>query len=215
MNTGQMLLTICALVLLGTTVLTLNRNTLNEGTILRQTESGIYAVSLATSYIQKALSLDFDEGTVTRPASVATNLDPATATFTTTSNFSTTDFLTLAANLGIETNASGRNIYPLPSNTIQEIAQKDSTFDDFDDYNNFSIDTSIVNVDRFRISAKVYYVTQPTTAQPTPTFTTTPTWLKRIDIAVNSSISRTVAVGQSANDSGTDTIRISYIKSFY
>ena len=121
-------------------------------------------------------------------------------------------FLTLAANLGIETNASNRNIY----GTNPEIAQKDTSFDDFDDYNNFSIDTNIVNVDKFHITAKVYYVTQPTTAQPTPTYTTTPTWLKRIDIGVNSSISRTVATGLvQGKDMGTDTIKISYIKSFY
>jgi len=208
-------LTICALILLGTTVFTVNRNTLNQGTILRQTESGIYAVSLATSYIQKALSLDFDEGTVTRPPNVPTNLNPSTATFTTTSDYSSAGnkFLTLAANLGIETNASNRNIY----GTNPEIAQKDTSFDDFDDYNNFSIDTNIVNVDKFHITAKVYYVTQPTTAQPTPTYTTTPTWLKRIDIGVNSSISRLVSVGRGGtNDTtGVDTIKISYIKSFY
>ena len=213
MNTGQMLLSICALILLGTTVFTVNRNTLNQGTILRQTESGIYAVSLATSYIQKAVSLDFDEGTVTRPSNVPTNLNPATATFTSTSDYSSTGnkFLTLAANLGIETNTSTRNKFG-----NEEYAQKDSSFDDFDDYNNFAIDTNIVNVDRFHVTAKVYYVTQPTAGQPTPTYTATPTWLKRIDIGVNSTINRTVATGLvNGQDLGTDTIKISYIKSFY
>jgi hypothetical protein len=211
MNTGQMMLTICALVLLGTTVLTVNRTSLNQGTILRQTESGIYAVSLATSYIQKAVSLDFDEGTVTRPTSLPTNLDPSTATFTTTSNYSTTKFLTIPANLGIETNASNRNEFG-----PQEYANKDTSFDDFDDYNGFSIDTAITNVDVFHISASVYYVTQPTTAQPTPVLSTTATWLKRLDLCVSSSISRKVFENPSAAiNTGTDTIKISYIKSFY
>ena len=173
-----MLLTICALVLLGTTVLTVNSNTLNQGTIMRQTQTGIYAVSLATSYIQKAMSLDFDEGTVTRPNALPTNTNPATSTFTSTSNYSATTplaFLTTPANLGIETNASGRNIIG-----TQEYAGKDSSFDDFDDYNGFSVKTLVANVDSFYVSAVVYYVTQPTTAQPTPVLSATATWLKRL-----------------------------------
>jgi hypothetical protein len=199
MNTGQMMLTIGALILLGTTVFTVNRNSLNQGTIMRQTESGIYAVSLATSYIQKALSLDFDENTVVRPNALPTNQVPSLLP------------LTPAAYLGREPTAGMTNKYG-PT----EWANKDTSFDDFDDYNNFSIDTVIVNVDRFHVTAFVYYVTQPTTAQPTPIYTATPTWLKRLDLCVNSSMSRKVFEDPSvANKQGTDTIKISYIKSFY
>ena len=111
----------------------------------------------------------------------------------------------------METIASGHNVFG-----PQEYANKDSSFDDFDDYNGFSVDTAITNVDKFHVSAIVYYVTQPTTAQPTPIISTTATWLKRLDLCVNSSINRTVATGLvSGKDIGTDTIKISYIKSFY
>jgi hypothetical protein len=199
MGTGQMLLSICAVVLLGATILSVNSSTLNQGTILRQSQSGIYAVSLANSYIQKALSLDFDEKTVTRPSALATNTPPSM-------------YCTRYDSLGPETPATHQNKW----GGATEYANQDSSFDDIDDYNNFSIDTAITNVDKFHVSAKVYYVTQPTGAQPTPTYTTTQTWLKRIDLCVNSSINRTVATGLVAGkDIGTDTIKISYIKSFY
>jgi hypothetical protein len=184
MNTGQMMLTIGALILLGTTVFTVNRNTLNQGTILRQTESGIYAVSLATSYIQKAMSLAFDEKTNVRPT-LPVNAVPSA-------------YLT-APPLGIDA-------------SFGEIANKDSTFDDFDDYNGYLKDTSIANVDNFHVSAFVYYI------QNVPPYgqTGTPTWLKRIDLCLNSSVSRKAYADNSVGvDSGTDTIKISYIKSYY
>lgn len=64
MNTGQMLLTTLALVLMGTTVLTVNKMYNNHEDVLRQTEIGIYAVSLATSLIEDASGKSFDETTV-------------------------------------------------------------------------------------------------------------------------------------------------------
>jgi hypothetical protein len=192
MNTGQMMLTAGAMILLGTTVLTVNRNNLNQGTILRQTESGIYSVSLATSFIQKAMSMNFDERTVTRPV-LPTNALPA--------NF-------LSATLGRET--GGTNI-----NGPTEWANKDTSFDDFDDYVGFNLDTSITDVDRFHISADVYYISA-VTANPALTRTAAQTWLKRLDICVNSSISRKVFEDPRViNKTGTDTVKMSYIKSYY
>ncbi len=63
MNTGQMLLSVGALVLLGTTVLTVNRSFTQQGVILEQTEVGVYAVSLATSMIEEASGMSFDQAT--------------------------------------------------------------------------------------------------------------------------------------------------------
>ena len=155
-------------------------------------------MSLANSYIQKALSMDFDEKTVVRPNALLPSTPPSW-------------YCTRYDSLGPETPATHQNKYG-----TTEYAQKDSSFDDFDDYNGFSIDTSITNVDKFHVTASVYYVTQPTVPQPTPVYTTTQTWLKRMDLSVNSSISRTVATGLvQGKDMGTDTIKISYIKSFY
>jgi hypothetical protein len=189
MNTGQMLMATGAMVLLGTTVLTVNRNSLNQGTILRQTEVGIYAVSLATSYIQKAMSLNFDERTVVRPNM---SVNPAPATY-------------LGTAMGVDIPH-----YADHSAAAAEVANKDSTFDDFDDYNNYSKDTTITSVDRFHVNAWVYYVT----LTPPYTKTAAPTWLKRIDVCVNNSISRQV-FEKTATNKGTDTIKISYIKSYY
>jgi hypothetical protein len=73
-NTGQMLLTTAAVVLLGTTVLTVNRSFNNQGVILEQTEIGVYATSLATSIVDEASGQAFDENTaensVTSPSSL-------------------------------------------------------------------------------------------------------------------------------------------------
>lgn len=64
MGTGQMLLATLAVALLGTTVLTLNRSSTQHGTILQQTEIGIYGISMATSIVEEAQGLAFDEMTV-------------------------------------------------------------------------------------------------------------------------------------------------------
>ncbi len=64
MNTGQMMLTSAAVVLLGTTVLTVNKSFSSQGTILEYTEIGVYATSLATSIIDEASSQAFDQNTV-------------------------------------------------------------------------------------------------------------------------------------------------------
>jgi len=190
MNTGQMMLTILAMVLLGTTVFSVNRNNLQHGTILRQTELGIYAVSLGTSIIQRASGMSFDEKTI-GTNSLPTTILPAAGVLSTT--------------LGRETGAA--NIFG-PT----EWANNDTSFDDFDDYNNFSTDSTITGVDRFHIGAVVYYVNQ----DPPYAKSATPTWLKQMDITVNNTISRSAFQNPNeALDKGTDTIKMSYIFSFY
>jgi hypothetical protein len=61
MSTGQTMLTVAAMVLLGLTVLNVNKNMLNNGTVMRHSEIAVYAVSFATSVIEKACGLHFDE----------------------------------------------------------------------------------------------------------------------------------------------------------
>jgi len=190
MNTGQTMLVLCALILLGTTVFSVNRNNLNNGTILRQTELGIYAVSLGTSIIQRASGMSFDEKTI-GGSSIPSSVLPVAGVLSTT--------------LGRDSGAA--NIVG-PT----ELAQKDNTFDDFDDYNKFARDTTIQGVENFHINAWVYYVNQTKPYSKS----TTPTWLKQIDIAVNNTISRKVFENPNETiDKGTDTIKISYIFSFY
>jgi len=194
MNSGQTMLSLLAMVLLGTTVLTVNRNSLNNGTILRQTELGIYSVSLATSYIQRAKQMAFDEKTT---GGLAISLPMAKPTAG-----------TLSATMGPE---SGARYFTPPGGTMEtyETTNYDNTYDDFDDYNNFVKDTSVDGVDKFRVTARVCYASQV----PPFSDTTGATWLKRIVVKVNNSIKRSVYTKEVST--GTDTITFSYIKSFY
>jgi hypothetical protein len=80
MNTGQMLLTTGALILMGTTIITINRMYNRQGDVLHQTEIGVYAVSLATSLLEEASGQNFDEATVndavTSTSSLSNTLGP-------------------------------------------------------------------------------------------------------------------------------------------
>jgi hypothetical protein len=185
MGTGQMFLTIMAVVLLGTTIVSVNQNNLNQGTILRQTELGIYAVSLATSYLQKAAAMDFDEKTVSGLVYITVPMPQPPSIPSTV--------LTAPGSLGPDAG---------------ETTNKDDTFDDFDDYRGYSYDTTITSVDRFHVISDVYYVNQ---SPPYSKTTANITWLKQMDIKINNTIDRRVFT----NTSGTDTIKMSYIMSFY
>ncbi|MGD8779184.1 MAG: hypothetical protein PVH88_09525 [Ignavibacteria bacterium] len=61
MNTGQMLLTVGAIVLLTLVILRVNNNNLSSDVVLQRSKYGILAVSLATSIIEEASSKAFDE----------------------------------------------------------------------------------------------------------------------------------------------------------
>lgn len=74
MNTGQMLLTAGAVVLIGLTVSTIQRNFANHGFILQQTEIGIYKVSLGMSVLEEAMGKSFDENTIDTDVSATSSL---------------------------------------------------------------------------------------------------------------------------------------------
>jgi hypothetical protein len=61
MGTGQMLITIGAIMLLGTVILNTNRGINNSSQVLRETSFTLEDVSYATTIIQKAEGLYFDE----------------------------------------------------------------------------------------------------------------------------------------------------------
>jgi hypothetical protein len=94
MGTGQMLLAGLATVLLGTTILSLNRSSIQHGSILQQTEVGVYGVSIATSIVEEAQGMAFDEKTVddavTNTSGLSSSLGPETGE--TTSPVSTSNF---------------------------------------------------------------------------------------------------------------------------
>ena len=76
MNTGQTLMSVGAMILLGYTVLTTNRTNLTHGVILRQTEIGVYMISLAISRIEEASGKAFDAATA---GDIITSTGPLTA----------------------------------------------------------------------------------------------------------------------------------------
>lgn len=64
MNTGQTILTIVAIVFLGTNVVSVNRTFLQHGMVLQQTEIGLFAASVATSLIEEAQGKAFDKNSL-------------------------------------------------------------------------------------------------------------------------------------------------------
>jgi len=61
MNTGQMMITLAALVLLTVVILRVNTSFLSTNTIVQQTKYGVMAVSLGTSIIEEASDKAFDK----------------------------------------------------------------------------------------------------------------------------------------------------------
>ncbi|MCF8241340.1 MAG: hypothetical protein K9J16_08125 [Melioribacteraceae bacterium] len=63
MNTGQMMLTLGAMVLLTLLIMRMNNIFLSTGTVVMESKFEVLAVSLATSMIEEATSKAFDENT--------------------------------------------------------------------------------------------------------------------------------------------------------
>jgi hypothetical protein len=63
-GTGQTLLTIVAIVFLGTNVVSVNRTFTQHGIVLQQTEIGVFSTSLATSLIEEAQGKAFDKNSL-------------------------------------------------------------------------------------------------------------------------------------------------------
>ncbi len=77
MGTGQMLVTIGAIAILGGVILTVNRNINNTSAILLHSNIGIEEISLASSIMEEAQGLPFDEVTDTSSVTALSQLTPA------------------------------------------------------------------------------------------------------------------------------------------
>jgi hypothetical protein len=159
MNTGQTILTIGAIVLMGLTVISVNSSSLQHGAVLMQTKIGVYAISLAQSTIEDASGKAFDE------ASVISDI-PTDA--------SGLALLTAYNALGPEENSTFAP--PL----YVEHANDKSTFDDFDDFNNFRESKFVAGVDTMKIVSTVMYIDP---ANPDGS-TNTKFWDKKINVKV-------------------------------
>ena len=76
MNTGQMMITLAAMMLLSLVILRVNNGFLSTNTVLMETKFGVLGVSLATSIIEEATGKAFDENT--NGATVASVADLST-----------------------------------------------------------------------------------------------------------------------------------------
>jgi len=74
MNTGQMMITIAALMLLSIVILRVNSGNLITAEVLIESKLDILAVSLLNSTIEEATSKSFDEYTTDKPAELLANL---------------------------------------------------------------------------------------------------------------------------------------------
>ncbi len=77
MGTGQTLLTIGAMILLGSVILTTNRSLSETNTVLLNSNIGLEEVSLATSVIEEAEGKAFDHNTDTTAVTSTSQLTPA------------------------------------------------------------------------------------------------------------------------------------------
>lgn len=179
MNTGQTMLTIGALLLLGVTVLNTNRGSLQHGAIIGVSEVGIYAASLAQAKIEEAEGRAFDQ---------------FSASDTMGSGAVITDLAQLSSTLGKETG----DVYP--------------DFNDFDDYNYYSGSNPyklyVPGVDTFRIQTTVFYIDS---SNPNGS-SSIRTWHKKMIVKVWPTVS---PWGESKEDSNPDTVRMSYIYSYW
>ena len=80
MNTGQTLLAIGAFILLSVIILRVNNTLMSTDTTVQETKFSVLAVSLASSYIEDADKLAFDQVTLNNPITdstlLTTNLNP-------------------------------------------------------------------------------------------------------------------------------------------
>ncbi len=79
MGTGQTLLTIGAVMLLGTIILTTSRSLVDNNEVMLKNNLGLEEVSLATSIIEEAQEKPFDESTILQTDTSLSQLTPPSA----------------------------------------------------------------------------------------------------------------------------------------
>ena len=134
MTNLQMLLALGAMMLLTILLLNVNRNSLAIEDVMYDSNFGITATSIASSIIEDASKKRFDK--------VTAEYDPTDSTYTAVYD---PTYLTPAGSLGID---SG------------EIITDPRTFNDFDDYDNYTTVDSTMPSAVFNVLCKVNYVNE-------------------------------------------------------
>lgn len=179
MGTAQMLMVVIAMFLLGIIIFSANSTMAENDIVVKDSEFGVAAISLATSLIEEVEGKVFDEAA-------------------TDSGVTSLTKLTQPAYLGPDVNES----YRPPDTTMAD-------FDDLDDFNGFSIeyvsDTTRPRVATYRgdsrgfradymVKAKVVYVTAGGGVADLNSYSTSPTWNKKLIVTVTSPSSRDTLV---------------------
>lgn len=187
MNTGQMIITMAAMILLSTVILSVNQNALTTTSSMVENKYQILGVSLGTALLEEAFGKAFDANT---------SVDPTSGNAKRVSN---TSELTKYNALGPSANERRRQ-----------------SFNDFDDYNNYVDSTSTTSIDSmvsmgidvnlstiFKVESKVYYVDP--SASVLLNKVNKNTWHKRMDVFVTSKYL----------NNGLDTIKLSKVYSYF
>ena len=196
MNTGQMMITMAAMILLSTVILSVNKNALTNSSSMAKNKYQIMAVSLGTALLEEAFGKSFDATTAINPftgeADRANKLNDLT------------------------------NYNSLGPNNLERLRRE---FNDFDDYNGYvdsaisaSIDSTASLLQQknglirsgdiseiFKIQSKVYYVDP--SASVNLNKVTYRTWHKRMDVFITSCAAY--------NFLDLDTVKLSKVYSYY
>lgn len=156
MNTGQMMITIAAMVFLATMVINVNKGFNNTSAVLTDSKLRVLAVSEATSIFEDATSLAFDAKTDTASLASITSLTPA-------------------GSLGLESGESSADRKTFDDFDDYKCYKTNPLID------SVTIMTSNPKLP-FKVFCDVYYVSD---AAPS-TISTSPTWHKRMDLKVTS-----------------------------
>lgn len=158
MGTGQMLVTIGAVMLLGSVILTTNRGITSSGEVMLKTNFALESTSLASSTIDEAMYLPFDDATANSFGESTTYIA-----------INQTNLLTAPNLLGSE-------------NSTDAVAP-----DDFDDYNGpagganqYWLQTIRDSTGIYMVKTRVCYVNKNDLSGKS----LTATWLKRLDVSV-------------------------------
>lgn len=127
MTTGQMLITVAAMLLLSLLILRVGSTTIVNQDSMQTSKFGVLAVSIASSILEEATMKSFDE---------KANTDPRTY-------FSNVNELTVSGSIGIDAGENPDSI---------------KTFDDFDDFHNYTTTYDSLGSAVFNVSCAVSYV---------------------------------------------------------
>ncbi len=159
MHSGQTLMVIAAMMLLGTLSQSVNRTLINSSTTSLEMEASLDAISYARSLMDEIMSKEFDQKTTNNVRA-----------------FSYSD-ITAIASLGPD----GAEGFTLPDVSASENYKATTMYNDVDDYNNYIRIVRNSRLDNFTLTVRVDYVNEDSPDAPFGS----PTFYKRVTITIS------------------------------